>query len=75
MESRGGHLFVHAFMSGAWAVTRGQPRVSERYSILTRSVDDDQQEAEDLDGAMKLGIEAAKAIADGERADKNNPAA
>lgn len=67
IESHGGTLFIHASVSGSWAITRGQVGLTRTYTILLRGADDGQVQGADLQEAMRMGEDAARAIAERER--------
>ena len=67
LEAHKGHIALHAWPSGSWAVTRGAtiPKVGDPF--LAGSRQEGQSVGKDLDAAMALAEKAALAIADAER--------
>ena len=59
VNSHGGHLALHAYASGEWAITRG--------CMLVGTVNG-KDPGEDLDDAMRLAKEEADRVVDDERA-------
>ena len=67
LEAHGGHLALHAWISGSWAVTRGATMPKAGDPFLAGSRQEGQPTGADLDAAMVLAEKAAAAIADSER--------
>lgn len=66
LEAHGGHLALHAWVSGSWAVTRGASVPKDGDPFLAGSRQEGQPTGADLDAAMVLAEKAALAIADAE---------
>jgi hypothetical protein len=67
INAHGGHLALHAWPGGEWAVTRGAADVSMRDPFLAGSRQPGQPTGRDLDHAKELARAAAEAIAENER--------
>lgn len=67
IEAHGGRLALHAWVNGAWAVTRGQVTPKAGDPFVTGSREDGQPTGKDLHGAMALARAAAEAVAEAER--------
>ena len=67
LEAHGGHLALHAWVSGSWAVTRGASVPQAGDPFLAGSRQEGQPTGADLDEAMVMAEAAAVAIADSER--------
>ena len=70
MDSYKGHIAVHAFVSGAWAVTRGRAMLCKSDTFLAGSREDGQPTGADLHEAMALAEAAAFAIVEREHPDR-----
>lgn len=66
LEAHRGHLALHAWVSGSWAVTRGASVPKDGDPFLAGSRQEGQPTGADLDEAMVLAEAAAVAIADAE---------
>lgn len=66
MNSHGGHIALHAWPEGTWAVTRGQvtPKAGDPFLIGTRQ---GEPQGRDLEHAMELCEAAALEVVEGER--------
>jgi len=65
-----GHIAVHAFVSGAWAVTRGKADLCKSDDFLVGSREEGQPMGADLHEAMALAEAAAFAIVEREHPDR-----
>ena len=65
--SHGGHLALHAFVDGGWAVTRGQVSLRAGDQFVIGSREDGQPMGADLEDAMRLAEEAAERVVEAER--------
>jgi hypothetical protein len=65
LPAHGGFLTLHAWVNGSWAVTRGQAQHKWGDPFVTGSRDG-LPEAKDLNGAMRLAEQAARAQAEKE---------
>ena len=61
MNSHGGHIALHAFVSGSWAITRGGMTLEKGDEFIDGSREEGSPIAQDLEGAMKLAEDAAAA--------------
>lgn len=67
MNSHGGHLALHAWIGGEWAVTRGQTTLKAGEPFVIGSKTEGQPTGKDLHEAMELAEAAALEIMEGER--------
>ena len=65
-EAHGGTIALHAFISGAWAVTRGQASLRQGDPFVIGSRETGQPHGKDIDEAMLLAEAAAEKVADTE---------
>ena len=66
----GGHLALHAFPKGAWAVTRGQAVLCKSDVFVVGSREEGQPIGVDLEGAMALAEAAALLVVEREHPDR-----
>lgn len=65
-EAHGGTIALHAFISGAWAVTRGQASLRQGDPFVIGSRETGQPHGKDIDEAMLLAEAAAEKVAETE---------
>lgn len=66
VEAHGGHLALHAWPGGEWAITRGNSTTlnpAQRDPIVTRYCDEGRAIGEDLNDAMRIAEHVASDIA------------
>ena len=73
IDAHGGTIALHAFVSGAWAITRGQASLRQGDPFVIGSRETGQPHGKDLDEAMELAEAAAEQYADNERPDTGAP--
>ena len=66
MDSYKGHIALHAWASGAWAITRGNASLSQADPFVMGSREG-LQEGRDLDDAMRIAERHAREFVDSQR--------
>ena len=67
MNSHGGHIALHAWVEGTWAVTRGQVSLKAGDPFVIGSRTEGQPTGKDLHEAMELAEAAAIEVVERER--------